>query len=156
MKKLRSVHTLLMLIMIFLAFESQAQQANDTEIQQAILQALPDNLTPETATADDLALSAIEVAFSMEGDRYANLTQVMVSLGELERAGTFKNAPRFGSKTPTGRLYTRVLNLASSALDVTYETYHGVTVQHIIALTAAMWDGMNFLNGAKSNAITRN
>ena len=138
-----------------LSFQSMAQVANDAAIQQAILQALPEGMSPESASADEIALAAIEVSFAMEGDRYTNLTQVMVSLGELEEAGTFKSAPRFGSKTPTGRLYTRVLNLASSALDVTYETYHGVTVQHIIALTAAMWDGINFLNDAQSDAITR-
>jgi hypothetical protein len=85
-----------------------------------------------------------------------NVTQVMVSLGELTSARRFENAPRFGNKTPTGRFYTRVLNLASSALDVTYTTYHGLTVQHIIGLTAAMRDGQNFLNGAESNAITVN
>jgi len=138
-----------------LSFQSMAQVANDAAIQQAILQALPEGMSPESASADEIALAAIEVSFAMEGDRYTNLTQVMVSLGELEQAGMFKSAPRFGSKTPTGRLYTRVLNLASSALDVTYETYHGVTVQHIIALTAAMWDGINFLNDAQSDAITR-
>jgi len=143
------------LLMLCCSYSAAAQVANDVATQQAILQALPEGLTTESATADEIALVAIEVTFSMEGDRYANLTQVMVSLGELERAGVFINAPRFGSKTPTGRLYAQVLSMASSALDVTYETYHGVTVQHIIALTAAMWDGINFLNEAQSNAITR-
>jgi len=143
------------LLMLFCSYSAAAQVANDVATQQAILQALPEGVTTESATADEIALVAIEVTFSMEGDRYANLTQVMVSLGELERAGVFINAPRFGSKTPTGRLYAQVLSMASSALDVTYETYHGVTVQHIIALTAAMWDGINFLNEAQSNAITR-
>jgi hypothetical protein len=38
---------------------------------------------------------------------------------------------------------------------VTYTTYHGVTVQHIMELTAGMREGQNFLNGAKSDAITR-
>jgi hypothetical protein len=81
---------------------------------------------------------------------------VMVSLGELTRAGTFKSAPRFGDKNPPGRFYTKVLNVASSNLDVASRTYYGTTVQYIIGLTAALRDGQNFLNGAKSNAITRN
>jgi len=146
---------LFFLLIFCCSCSAAAQVANNVAIQQAILQALPEGVTTESATADEIALAAIEVTFSMEGDRYVNLTQVMVSLGELEKTSVFKNAPRFGTKTPTGRLYSRVLSLASSALDVTYETYHGVTVQHIIALTAAMWDGINFLNDAQSNAITR-
>ena len=149
------MRTILVLSTVFFTTNIAAQVANDEGVQQAILQALPEHRTAQTATADEIALAAIEVTFSMEGDRFENLTQVMVSLGELEHAGTFTNAPRFGTKTPTGRLYSRVLSLASSALDVTYETYHGVTVQHIIPLTAAMWDGINFLNDAQSNAITR-
>lgn len=152
----RGITKIILLVAVGLfSIQTMAQVANDVSTQQAILQALPENRTAETATADEIALAAIEVTFSMEGDRFENLTQVMVSLGELEHAGAFRNAPRFGTKTPTGRLYSRVLSLASSALDVTYETYHGVTVQHIIPLTAAMWDGINFLNDAQSNAITR-
>lgn len=137
-----------------------AQVANDQATQNAILQALPEGVTPERATADEIAEAALDVALAMEGttidELQVNVTQVTVSLGELTRAGKFPNAPRFGNRNPTGRFYTRVLNLASSALDVTYTTYHGVTVQHIIGLTAALREGQNFLNGAKSNAITRN
>ena len=136
-------------------FSASAQVANDVSTHNAIINALPDGLMPENATADDIAQGALDLAFGMDGELEANLTQVMVSLGELTRAGTFKSAPRFGDKNPPGRLYTRVLNLASSALDVTYTTYHGVTVQHIMALTAAMRDGQNFLNDAESKAITR-
>lgn len=132
-----------------------AQVANDESTQNAIISALPEGLTPANASSDEIAQSALDLAFNMEGELESNLMQVMVSLGELTRAGIFKNAPRFGDKNPPGRLYTRVLNLASSALDVTYTTYHGVTVQHIMALTAAMRDGQNFLNDARSDAITR-
>ena len=139
---------------------ANAQVANDQTTQAAILQALPEGRTPDDATADEIAEAALNVALNMEGttidDLQVNVTQVMISLGELTREGTFRNAPRFGNRNPTGRLYTLVLNLASSALDVTYTTYHGVTVQHIIGLTAAMREGQNFLNGAQSNAITRN
>lgn len=147
--------TTLFLILSLTGLGANAQVANDVATQQAILDALPEGITAETATADEIAQAAVDLLFSMEGDREANATQVMVSLGELTRAGAFKSAPRFGTKNPPGRFYTKVLNLASSALDVTYTTYHGVTVQHIIGLTAAMREGQNFLNGARSNAITR-
>jgi hypothetical protein len=143
------------LFLSLMVFSAHAQVANDTATQQGIIQALPEGVPAEAATADEIAQSALELVFSMEGNRQANMTQVMVSLGELTRSGTFKNAPRFGDKNPPGRFYTRVLNLASSALDVTYTTYHGVTVQHIMELTAGMREGQNFLNGAKSNSITR-
>ncbi|MDG2175954.1 MAG: hypothetical protein P8M72_07485 [Gammaproteobacteria bacterium] len=147
--------TMALLFLSLIVFSANAQVANDTATQQAIIQALPESVTAESATADEIAQSALDLVFSMEGNRQANMTQVMVSLGELTRSGTFKNAPRFGDKNPPGRFYTRVLNLASSALDVTYTTYYGVTVQHIMELTAGMREGQNFLNGAKSNAITR-
>ena len=149
-----------LLILHMTALAANAQVANDRVTQDAILQALPSGVMPETANADEIAQAALEVALNMEGttieELQENVTQVMVSLGELSRAGRFENAPRFGNKAPTGRFYTRVLNLASSALDVTYTTYHGVTVQHIIGLTAALREGQNFLNGAQSNAITAN
>jgi hypothetical protein len=147
--------TIAFLFLSLIVFSANAQVANDTATQQAIIQALPEGVTAESATADEIAQSALDFVFSMEGNRQANMTQVMVSLGELTRSGTFKNAPRFGDKNPPGRFYNRVLNLASSALDVTYTTYHGVTVQHIMELTAGMREGQNFLNGAKSDAITR-
>ncbi len=132
-----------------------AQVANHVATRQAILAALPEGVTADKASADQVAQAAMELAISMEGEITDNMTQVMVSLGELTREGTFKNAPRFGSRNPPGRLYTKVLNLASSALDVSYNTYYGITVQHIMALTTALRDGQNFLVGAESNAITR-
>lgn len=156
--------SLLILALCVFAIHARAQTANDEATQNAILEALPADLTAETATADQIAQAALEVAFGVakggEGkltqeQMEANLTQVMVSLGELTRAGKFKNAPRFGDKNPEGRLYTKVLNVASSNLDVASSTYYGTTVQYIMGLTAAMREGQNFLNGAKSNAITR-
>ncbi|MFT5320639.1 MAG: hypothetical protein ACI934_000780 [Pseudohongiellaceae bacterium] len=152
---IRSFLTILFLSLCLTGFSASAQIANDESTHNAIINALPDGLMPENASADEIAQGALDLAFTMDGELESNLTQVMVSLGELTRAGTFKNAPRFGDKNPAARLYTRVLNMASSALDVTYTTYHGVTVQHIMALTAAMRDGQNFLNGAESKAITR-
>ncbi|MBT3708101.1 MAG: hypothetical protein HOG19_01585, partial [Gammaproteobacteria bacterium] len=136
MINLKFLQLTLLFTFSLIGFSANAQIANDSATQQAILQALPEGVTAETATADEIAQSALDLVFSMEGVRQANMTQVMVSLGELTRSGTFKNAPRFGDKNPPGRFYTRVLNLASSALDVTYTTYHGVTVQHIMELTA--------------------
>jgi hypothetical protein len=147
--------TATVLVLSLIGFSANAQVANDVTIQNAILAALPEGVTPEAATSDEIAQAATNFAFSMEGDREANLKQVMVSLGELTRAGKFKNAPRFGDNNPPGRFYTKVLNLASSNLDVSSSTYYSLTVQDIIRLTAAMREGMNFLNGAKSNAITR-
>jgi hypothetical protein len=147
--------TTLILVLALTGFSANAQVANDVATQNAILAALPEGVTPEKATADEIAQAATELAFSMEGNIEANLTQVMVSLGELTRAGKFKNAPRFGDNNPPGRLYLKVLNLASSNLDVASSTYYGLTVQDMTRLTAAMREGMNFLNGAKSNAITR-
>jgi len=137
------------------ALSVSAQVANHVATRQAILAALPDGVTADHASTDQIAQAAMELAISMEGEITDNMTQVMVSLGELTREGTFKNAPRFGSRNPPGRLYTKVLNLASSALDVSYNTYYGITVQHIMALTTALRDGQNFLVGAESNAITR-
>lgn len=144
-----------LLLSTLMATGAAAQVANDEATRQAILQALPEGVTPAAATADQIGQAALELAFHMEGDLEANLTQVMVSLGELHRAGTFPNTPRFGDKTPPARFYTRVLNLASSNLDVSSDTYYAITVQDIMRLTAAMREGQNFLNGAKSNAITR-
>ena len=146
---------LVMFISGLTAVNVSAQVANDQKTHQAILQALPAGVTADTATADQIAQASIELVFSMDGDRDTNVTQVMVSLEELTRQGVFKAAPRFGHRNPPERFYTRMLSLASSALDVTYTTYHGVTVQHIMALTAAMRKGQNFVNGAESLGITR-
>lgn len=143
------------LVFMLACVDASAQVANDEATRQTILQALPAGVDASTATADQIAQACIDLVFSMDGDRDANVTQVMVSLEELTREGVFKAAPRFGHRNPPERFYTRMLSLASSALDVTYTTYHGVTVQHIMALTAAMRKGQNFVNGAESLAITR-
>ena len=161
---MKSFRLVLLILSILPGFSLAAPMSNDVATQNAILAALPDNVTAATATADQLAQAALEVAFGVDNGKAGgltqkemetNLTQVMVSLGEMTRAGKFPNAPRFGNKNPPGRLYTRVLNVASSNLDVASTTYYGTTVQYIIGLTAAMREGQNFLNGAKSNAITR-
>jgi hypothetical protein len=143
------------LLLSVIAFGANAQVANDVATQNAIIAALPEGVSAAEATSDQIAQAATDLAFSMEGDLQANLTQVMVSLGELTRAGQFKTAPRFGDKNPPGRLYTKVMNMASSNLDVSSSTYYSLTVQDMTRLAAAMRDGTNFLNGAKSNAITR-
>ena len=146
---------LITLCLSVLCMSATAQQTNHGPTRQAILNALPDGISAVQATSDQLAGAALETAFRLPGDRDANMTQVMVSLGEMTREGRFQSAPRYGVNNPPNRFYNRVLNLASSALDVSYTTYYGVTVQHIMALTAALREGQNFLNGAKSNAITR-
>lgn len=152
---MNSLRTSLLLLLALAGFDAQAQVANDTATQNAILAALPAGKTAETASADELAQAATDLVFGMEGQLEANLTQVMVSLGEMTRAGRFSNAPRFGENNPPGRLYLKVLNLASSNPDVSSSTYYSLTVQDIMRLTAAAREGQNFLNGAKSNAITR-
>lgn len=147
---------IMMLALALMAVSAHAQKANDTATQNAILAALPKGITAETATADQLAQAATDLAFSANKDVLeASVTQVMVSLGEMTRAGHFSNAPRFGDNSPTGRFYTRIMNLASSNLDVSSSTYYGLTVQDMTRLAAAAREGSNFLNGAKSNAITR-
>lgn len=123
--------------------------------QDAILAFLPAGLDATTATADDLAQAATDLAFAMEGDIETNLRTVMVALGEMTRAGRFTNAPRHGEYSPEGRFYTKVMNLASSNLDVVSTTYYGLTVQDMTRLAAALREGSNILNGARSNAITR-
>jgi len=143
------------LLLSLAAFNITAQTANDQNTQNAIIAALPASITAATATADEIAQVATTLVFTLPGNLEANVTQVTVALGELTKAGVFKNAPRFGENNPTGRFYTKVLNLASSNLDVSSSTYYSLTVQDIIRLTAAVREGMNFLNGAKSNAITR-
>jgi hypothetical protein len=149
------ISLLLILTLSLAGFSASAQVANDEKVQKAILAGLPEGVTPDKASTDEIAQAATDLAFTMEGNLEANVTQVMVSLGELTRAGTFSNAPRFGDKNPPGRFYTKVLNLASSNLDVSSSTYYGLTVQDMTRLAAAAREGMNFLNGAKSNAITR-
>ena len=156
--------SVLFLLLSIFGFNASAQVANHMATQNAILSALPQGITAETATADQIAQAAVDVAFGVAGgsdvllsqeEMQDNLTQVMVSLEEMTRAGKFTNAPRFGDKNPPGRFYTKVLNVASSNLDVASTTYYSTTVQYIIGLTAALRDGQNFANGAKSNAITR-
>jgi hypothetical protein len=152
---MKSLRTLLLLFLSLTGLDSQAQVANDVGVQNAIIAALPAGLQPESASADDIAQAATTLAFTMDGDLESNLTQVTVSLGELTRARRFPRAPRFGEGNPVGRLYLKVLNLASSNPDVSSSTYYALTVQDMTRLAAAVREGQNFLNGAKSAAITR-
>lgn len=152
---MRNFRTVLTLLAALAAFGVNAQVANDTKTQDAIIAALPDGVTADTATPDQIAQAAIELAFGMEGDLEANVAQVTVALGELTAAGKFPNAPRRGDNNPPGRFYTKVMNLASSNLDVSSSTYYALTVQDMTRLSAAVRRGQNFLNGATNNAITR-
>lgn len=152
---MRNFRTVLTLLAALAAFGANAQVANDTKTQNAIIAALPDGVTADTATPDQIAQAAIELAFGMEGDLEANVAQVTVALGELTAAGKFPNAPRRGDNNPPGRFYTKVMNLASSNLDVSSSTYYALTVQDMTRLSAAVRRGQNFLNGATNNAITR-
>ncbi len=145
----------LLLVLSLTALSAHAQVANDVATQNAIIAALPAGVTADKASADEIAQAATTLAFNMKGNLEANLTQVMVAVGELTRAGKFPGAPRLGTKNPPERFYVKVLNMASSNLDVSSTTYYKLTVQDITRLTAAAREGMNFLNGAKSNAITR-
>ena len=152
---MRNFRTALTLLAALAAFGANAQVANDTKTQNAIIAALPTGVTADTATPDQIAQAAIELAFGMEGDLEANVAQVTVALGELTAAGKFPNAPRRGDNNPPGRFYTKVMNLASSNLDVSSSTYYALTVQDMTRLSAAVRRGQNFLNGATNNAITR-
>lgn len=152
---MRISRTVLALFLALTAFGAGAQTANNTELHNALLAALPEGVTPETATPDQIAQSAIELAFGMEGDVETNVMNVTIALGELTRAGKFKNAPLRGDHNPPGRFYTKVMNLASSNLDVSSSTYYALTVQDMTRLSAAVRKGQNFLNGATSNPITR-
>lgn len=145
----------MLLLLALAAATAEAQVAGDRELQQAILAALPQDVTPASASADVIAQAATTLAFTRDGDLEDNLTRVTVALGELTRAGSFPAAPRFGDGNPVGRLYLKVLNLASSNPDVSSSTYYGLTVQDMTRLAAAVRAGQNVLNGATSNAITR-
>jgi len=151
---MKGIRTSLLLLSLF-ACSAHAQLANDAQTRQAILAALPAGVTAATATGDEVAQAATTLVFNMEGNLEANMKQVMVSLGELTRAGAFPNAPRYGEKNPPARFYIKVLNLAASNPDVSSTTYYSITVQDMTRLAAALREGMNFLNGASSNAITR-
>ncbi len=142
---IKRIQTVFFLLLAFTAFAATAQIANDSNTQDAILAAIPNDLTSANASADDIATAARTVAFTMEGELNSNLTQVMVSLGELTRQGVFESAPRSGRLSPTLRFYNSVLNLSSA-------TNAGVTPQYITGVTQAMTDGMNFLNGAEISA----
>ena len=152
---MQTFKAVLILLATLTSLGASAQVANDTKTQQAILAALPDGVTAETATPDQIAQAAIELAFGMEGDLETNVMQVTIALGELSRAGKFPNAPLRGDNNPPGRFYTKVMNLASSNLDVSSSTYYALTVQDMTRLSAAVRKGQNFLNGATSNPITR-
>ena len=149
------IPTALALLLTLVAACTQAQVANDTKTQNAILAGLPQGVTAELATTDQIAQAATDLAFGLDGNLEANITQVMVSLGELTRAGRFKNAPRFGDNNPTGRFYIKIMNVGASNLDVSSEAYYGLTVQDMTRMAAAARTGSNFLNGAKNNPITR-
>ena len=152
---MRMFKAALALLVALTAFSAHAQVANDTKTHDALIAALPDGVTAATATPDQIAQAAIELAFGMEGDLEANVMQVTIALGELTRAGKFPNAPTHGDNNPPGRFYTKVMNLASSNLDVSSSTYYALTVQDMTRLSAAVRKGQNFLNGATSNPITR-
>ena len=144
---------------------ASAQSVTDTATRDAILARLPQGVTAATATADEIGQAALELALGVnsageeadltQAEMQDNLTRVMRTLVEMTRAGMFENAPRYGEDNPPGRFYLRVLNVASSNLDVASSTYYGTTTQYIIGLTAAMREGQNLANGATSNAITR-
>jgi ankyrin repeat protein len=129
--------------------------AKDITAQEALIATLPVGVTPEKATADEVAQAATTLAFNMPGKLEDNLTQMMVAVGVLTREGRFRSAPRFGVNNPPERFYTKVLNMASSNPDVSSKPYYSLTVQDITRLTAAAREGMNIVNGARSNAITR-
>ncbi|MEY4641183.1 MAG: hypothetical protein RLZZ227_1177, partial [Pseudomonadota bacterium] len=153
---MKTLSSMLLLVLSLAAFSAHAQNANDKATHEAILAALPDGVSAQQATADEIAQSVITLAFATGTENIeATLTQLMISLGELQKASTFSNAPRYGDKSPTGRFYTKIMNLASSNLDVSSSTYYALTVQDMTRLSAALREGTNFLNGAKSNAITR-
>ena len=156
---------LFLLLLCLVPLGTVAQWRNHQPTYDAILAHLPEGVTAQTATADQIGQAALELALGVNsaGEETAltqtemqdNLTQVMLSLVEMTRAGMFPAAPRFGDDNPPGRLYLRVLNVASSNLDVASSTYYGTTTQYIIGLTAAMREGQNLANNASSNAITR-
>ena len=154
---MKTVSAALLLLLSLTSLGAYAQKADDVATQNAIIAALPKGVTAEKATADQIAQAATDYAFgkSTKETLEANIAQTTVALGELTRAGKFKNAPRFGDKSPPNRFYTKVINLASSNLDVSSSTYYALTVQDMTRLAAAVRAGQNFLNGAKSNAITR-
>ena len=69
-------------VLALAAFNANALVANDVATQNAILAALPEGVSPENATADEIAQAATNLAFGKkEGKLEDNLAQVMVSLG---------------------------------------------------------------------------
>lgn len=153
---LAALPTALLLALSLTTLTAHAQKADDVATQNAIIAALPKGVTADKANTDEIAQAAIDLAFRANKEKLeTTVAQVMVSLGELTKAGKFPNAPRFGENNPAGRFYIKVMNLASSNLDVSSSTYYGLTVQDMTRLSAAAHEGMNFLNGAKSKAITR-
>ena len=56
---------------------------------------------------------------------------------------------------PTARFYLKVMNMASSNLDVSSKTYYGLSTLDLTRIAAAARAGQNTLNGATSEAITR-
>jgi ankyrin repeat protein len=127
----------------------------DTVTADAIAALLPSGVTVGTATADQIAQAAATLAFNAKGNLESNIAQTMVVLGEMTRQGKIPNAPRYGDGTSTGRFYLKVMNMASSNLDVSSKTYYGLSTLDLTRIAAAARAGQNALNGARSDAITR-
>ena len=129
--------------------------SGDRVTADAITALLQSDATAGTATADQIAQVAATLAFNAKGDLESNITQTMVVLGEMAREGKFPNALRYGDNTPAGRFYLKVINMASSNLDVSSKTYYGLSPLDLTRIAAAARAGQNTLNGAQSDAITR-
>jgi ankyrin repeat protein len=127
----------------------------DRVTADAITALLQSDANASTATADQIAQAAATLAFNAKGNLERNITQTMVVLGEMAREGKFPNAPRYGDNTPAGRFYLKVMNMASSNLDVSSKTYYGLSTLDQTRIAAAARAGQNTLNGAQSDAITR-
>lgn len=121
---------------------ANAQVLNDEAIQDKIIQALPPNISAKQANVDEIARAARTVVFGMEGELLKNVSQVMISLGELSQANTFSPAT-FEQGSPTERFYNSMINLASLR-------YEGLTTLDITPLSKAMIEGMDYLNNAES------
>jgi ankyrin repeat protein len=127
----------------------------DAVTADAIIALLPSDVTVNTATGDQIAQAAVTLAFNMKGNLESNISQTMVVLGEMTREGKAQAAPRYGDNTPAGRFYLKVMNMASSNLDVSSKTYYGLSTLDLTRIAAAARAGQNALNGARSDAITR-
>lgn len=127
----------------------------DSVTPEAITALLPSVVTASTASVDQIAQAATTLAFNAKGNLETNITRTMVVLGEMTREGKFPKAPRYGEGAPTARFYLKVMNMASSNLDVSSKTYYGLSTLDLTRVAAAARAGQNVLNGAHSDAITR-